>query len=822
MPRQIKDLSSGPWYFGRVPRRPFSKVNIYDLSAVTEWLPATVPGNVRTDLLALGRISQPFCGENFKESRWTEDEDWWYRRSMEVDTFPPRATRAFIIFEGIDYQYAIFINGQEFVREQGMFSRRIIEVTDALSNGRDRVELAVRLWGSSALPRRQLTWQQQMWQNLAGRLYRSWVGIYPDRSATLKCQMSFGWDFAPPIRTMGIWDDVRLVHTGPVFIEEASATATPKPFSPNLSGSVAAPGTHPSKATRQIDPNIPTAEAFSAARLSVHITLNSVQPGQTSAAVSLIPANFDGRTVGPYRFTLNTPIGKSVHCLELHLPRVALWQPWDRGYPHLYQLQISLTHSDGHILDETQLRTGICSIDLDQWQLIVNGRREFIRGLNWVPADSFPGRLREAQYETLLDLARKAGANLLRVWGGGLREKQPFYDLCDQIGLLVWQEFPFACMFLGDYPRDPTYLAQVRAECGAITRQLRHHPSIALWCGGNEFSHRRNRPLLDTLGSIVAEHDGTRPFVPVSPSFGPLRDSHNWQVWHGQAAIKTYQTETAHFLSEFGLQALPNIDTLTTALANPTDIRSWPDHLADLSKLARYSTLFLEQDPPASSPFSAKRLRQMCRARRDLEPQPPHALFTGQQASAALSSLISASQQAQAVALQTAIEHMRRRKGEAGGLCVWQFNEPWPAISWAIVDYFGRPKLAYSQLSSWYKPILISLKFPVGYRWRAGQTFAGEIWAINDSLVQYDDCQLRIELDGRIIHTQSFDLDPDSAYPIGDLTHFLPESPRKLRLFLVHQTATICHNSYDLGWSDTSVGSLHHRLRRWLAEWVLR
>jgi len=777
MARQTINLGSSGWRFGRVSPKPFAAPNVYDLPAVAEWLPATVPGNVRTDLLALGRIPDPFFGRGYKESRWVEDADWWYRRPIRVDTLAAGA-RAFVVFEGIDYLSAIFVGGQEMARHEGMFSRQIVEITPALRAGNGQTELAVRLWGSSALPRRQLNRLQQAWQKLASALHKSWVGVYPYRSATLKCQMSFGWDFAPPIRTMGIWDDVHLIITGSVAIVQAGATSWA-----NLS------------ARAETQAGKESAPTPLPADFRLNLTLDALRPGRAQATVEITPANFEGAAAGPFRFPLKLSAGPSRHPLQFHLPEAALWQPWDRGFRHLYRLQITLTTPEGSPLDHVDIQTGVRTVALNHWQFTLNGQREFIRGLNWVPADSFPGRVRPAQYRRLLSLAKQSGANFLRVWGGGLREKRAFYTLCDELGLLVWQEFPFACVFLGAYPRHASYLSLVRAECSAIVRQLGHHPSVVAWCGGNEFSPRRNRPLLDTLADVVHRHDGTRPFIPVSPSAQHGRDAHNWLVWHGDAPIRAYQSETANFLSEFGLQALPHAGTLAAALPTPADPQSWPTHHADLSKLARYASLFNEQLPITNFQQFAIHNSKFA---------------------------IHNSQLAQAVALQTAIEHMRRRKGEAGGVCLWQFNEPWPAISWAIVDYFGRPKLAFRRLSTWYNPVLVSLKFPVGRRWQPGNLFRAQIWAINDTLHPLANTHLLISLDSSLIHTQILDIPADSAQSVGTVAHRLTTPPRTLSLTLTQGTEVVCQNSYPLNWVDASRGSFSQRFRRWIAEWVLR
>ncbi len=773
MNRQIIPLDDDAWLFGQVARRPFTAPDVNDLGHVNDWWPATIPGNVRTDLLALDRIPDPFFGSGYQESLWVEDVDWWYRRSLQATPLQPDQ-RAFLCFSGIDYLSAIFINGQALTRHEGMFSPQTVEVTEALRSG--QAEVAVRLWGSGALPTRQLTWRQRLWERMIGPLYNSWVGIYPDRTATLKGQMAFGWDFAPPIRTMGLWDEVTLLICGPVFIRQARLT-------PDLS------------------------------RPTVSLILDSTEPRPVSLTIRLRPANFSGPAYGPFEITRQIPAGVSHHHFDLHLPNAAPWQPWDRGHPSLYDVEISLATPTGERLDQTTLRTGLRSVALHGWQFRLNGQREFMRGVNWVPADCFPGRLRRADYRCLLTQVKASGANLLRVWGGGLREKRAFYELCDELGLLVWQEFPFACLFLGSYPRNQSYLRQVEAECGAIVRHIGHHPSVILWCGGNEFSGWRNRPLIERLARVVQENDGRRPFLPTSPSALDGGDAHNWHVWHGNAAFRAYQNETARFLSEFGLQALPHQATLEAMLPDPT--QDWASHHADPPTLIRYADLFNQR---LSNP--KKQSLHLSISNPPIPPS-PH-LQSANLPISNIQSLILASQQAQAAALQTAIEHMRRRKGEAGGVCLWQLNEPWPAISWAIIDYFGRPKLAYERLKDWYNPILISLNFPVGRQWRSGDVFRAEVWAINDSLQPYTDCALQIDLDGRPIHTQVIDVPADSSRRVGRITTRLTRKPQRLTLTLHRHLRILARNRYDLTWHDSTRISLYRRFRRLVADWVLR
>jgi len=578
---------------------------------------------------------------------------------------------------------------------------------------------------------------------------------------------------------MGIWDDVWLVVTGEAFIEDVWVTSELQDSTAQL------------------------------AHLKVQVSVDSDRPRWVRATARVRPANFQGPEFGPLSFDLNLPTGRSAHTLALDLPNPRLWDPWDRGFPHLYELIISLQPSapssqppasSPQPLDSVSTRFGVRHIALDGWTISVNGRREFVRGVNWVPADSLPGRLRRDDYTELLGMVRAASVNLLRVWGGGLREKRAFYDLCDELGILVWQEFPFACSFLGYFPRDPDWQSLVERECEAIVREVRDHPSVALWCGGNEFSPRRNRSLVHSLAQVVETQDGTRPFVPASPSSD---DAHNWDVWHGKYPIHTYRGEAARFLSEFGLQAAPAMNTLRACLSEP-DLwppgAGWEVHKAELAKLWRYAGSIL-----SSNLSLAGREAEGESETKDILPD-----------------FIAASQRAQALGLQIAIEHMRRRKGETGGVCLWQFNEPWPAISWAIVDYWRRPKLAYQWLKDLYNPVLVGLTFPAAY-YRLGDTIEAEVWAVNDSLEAVDDCQLRIDLDGVEIYEASVALSPDSVHVVSTLHHRFQTEPHDLRLTLCQGSQVIARNCYELAYYyDPTMPGWRERLMRWLADVALR
>ena len=322
-------------------------------------------------------------------------------------------------------------------------------------------------------------------------------------------------------------------------------------------------------------------------------------------------------------------------------------------------------------------------------------------------------------------------------------------------------------------------------------RALRNHPSLAIWCGGNEFRPGCNRPLVDTLRQVVAQEDPSRPFLPASPAQG---DSHYWRVWHQAHPASAYRKDESRFASEFGLQAPPNTETLRRLLP-ASDLwppgLAWVHHGADLKKLNRYAEPFLAEQDPSLDVF------------------------------------VQASQRSQAYALQIAIEHYRRSKVRGcSGVLVWQLNEPWPAVSWALLDYFRQPKAAYAIVRRLYAPLLVSLEYPL-QRYLPGQPFCARVWIINDSIETLSGCQVVACLwDQAGSKTEEFacevDVSAASAFCVGELQATLPASGGwRLTGQLIHHGRTRAANEYDLTVHDGIMPGLRQRLRHWLADLVM-
>ena len=733
-------LNDSNWFVGAVVPQKFPAPN--DFARVQGWIPATVPGDVRLDLLAINKIPDPFLGKNNDASQWVDEYDWWYRRNIELDA--KSTARFFLIFDGIDYQSAVYWNDVKLGEHVGMFSRHVYEIP------REKIsetnQLAVRVSGGNQLPRVKLNPAEHVWKNVAARVipHAAQAQEFPERYATLKCQMSYGWDFAPRLLTCGIWDEARIVQTRDVFVRDVWVQGVPD------------------------------------GRVRVTLDVDTLEPHDARVRFEIRGKNFNDATQAfeiPFRLEKS---GTQSFSIQLQNPRV--WNPWDRGEPNVYELRATILDEQGEMDSETTtfgLRTMELAhnpnapADAAPWTFVINGESEFIRGANWVPADAIPARVTRDDYAALLQMARDANINLLRVWGGGLKEKRAFYELCDELGIVVWQEFPFAGAGIDYFPRDKNFLGLAQQECEAMVRTLRNHPCLVLWCGGNEFIARANQHVIDLLRGIVAKQDGTRPFKPASPS---PNESHNWRVWHGWANTREYENDRALFFGEFGLQAAPNVETLARflpddALFPPNEW--WDEHNAESEKLWRYAEPLLKQ-----------------RGVQEIS----------------LHEFVAASQEAQLRGLQIAIEHARRNKSRVSGCAFWQFNEPWYSICWSVVDYARTPKRAYHKIKELYNPVLVSFAYP--YRERAaGEIVSGQLWLVNDTL-QEKRGTLSAWHNDALLLTLDVSISENAARVFQELDVQLADGANALR-FEWRGDDFVSTNEYDLNYCD--VGEINAR-----------
>jgi beta-mannosidase len=751
MSRRMVDLTGTSWRLGQAPGGGHSDHAAWaEVDQIDEWLPANVPGNVRADLFRAGRLPDLFYGLQASASQWVDEHCWWFRRSLSLPITP--SDRVHLCLRGVDYISDVFLDGYHLARHEGMFSPQRYEITHLL---RTQNDLAVRIVGSEWLPTDRSSPWIRLLNGIEARV-SSLSDRFPQRRDTLKCQMGFGWDFAPPLRTMGIWDEVYAVISQVVFIEDANVSQSIADDLVRLSIDIAL-------------------DAASEAAVRLECRLQG-ETFQGTAAVSSQPVHL---AAGPNRLTVD---------LDVDQPR--LWWPWDHGRPELYRLVIRVWQGD-QLLDSFTQTLGLRQIELEDWTFRINGHPVYARGANWVPGHVLPGLVSESDYFSLVSLARQANMNMLRVWGGGLREKQSFYNVCDRMGILVWQEFPLACAFVTRYPQSATYLQLVEAETQSMVRDLRHHASLVVWCGGNEFSPKRNAPLVQALRQVVVREDPSRPFLPTSPANG---DSHNWKVWHNYQPPAAYRGDEALFASEFGLQAPPDEATLREFIPGEElwpPGPSWAFHGAGLDKLRRYARPFLKDEETDLPTF------------------------------------IQASQHAQAQGLKIAIEHYRRRKAQGcGGVLVWQLNEPWPAISWALIDFYRKAKPAYKVVQHLFCPLLISLDFPPR-SYRGGDSIPIDAWIINDRIQTLTGCDLEVVLWNGVGNAvdrfaKQVDVTPGSARRVGKVMWLLPTgSGWTLTGQLSYQGQILAVNEYDLTLADDIQPTPRQRLRTLLTSLFL-
>jgi beta-mannosidase len=666
----------------------------------TAWLTARVPGNVHTALVEAGRIEPPFFDMNADACRWVELREWWYRRSFEYQQ-GRSGDCEWLVFDGLDTLSTIYLNGSELGRHENMFVPARFDVTGKLRPGRNGVALRfdpiVAHVGNRNIP-------------------GNWTWRAPERVWVRKAQYNFGWDWAPRLVTMGPWQGVHL--------DTCPQTR------------VAAVFFHTHLISAQRD----------RAEVAVEVQIDGVARLQRERPAGVQDAQIKVTlTRGQARQQAITGIAPDGRArAALAVPDPDLWWTHDLGVPALYDLEVTLV-CDDQLLDSCRERVGIRTISWDQspdrdepgaffFTPVLNGVSIFAKGANWVPPDSFLSEVDESQYRDLLELAAEARMNMLRVWGGGIYEKHDFYRLCDELGILVWQDFMYACALYPDF--ELGFLEEAEREARGAIMRLRNHPCIALWCGNNENDWTADQtfwsqPGCDFAGKrichellprVLAELDPSRFYWPSSPYGGDdhndaaAGDRHNWQTWHGfiyprrfgqspersltpeGVSYRHYAEDLARFSSEFGLHAAPVLETLR---------RNVP---AVALHLGSASVSYRNTDYPQAQ--GSLILQAHTGLPNDLQQYIDYAMI------------------AQAEGLKFGLEHYRRRKPHCSGTLIWQLNDCWPAISCSLLDYYRFPKASYFYVKRAFAPVILTFK----------QIKDGiELWLVNDTLAEYRD-----------------------------------------------------------------------------------
>ncbi len=656
MTSAIKQALSGLWQFRQASssaiRNPQSAIRIPE-----DWLPATVPGGVHTDLLSAGLIPDPFVGDDERRVKWVAEQDWEYRRIFTVDERLPAQERVFLVCDGLDTLAEVRLNGQTVGTAKNMFRGYRWDVRNLLRPGENEIRVLFKSPVRYAVAENGIRPMPDVNNPLPGAPYLR------------KVPSHFGWDWGPRLPPIGIWRDIRLEGYTAARLTDVSLRQQHNAGQVTLTARV-------------------EAEIYSHSPLRV--TLRLTAP--------------DGRVQ-----TVEGSLEGDHQTLVLAVEQPQLWWPNDYGAQPLYRVDVELAN-DESMLDERTYQLGLRTIELrrepDEWgesfTFVVNGVSIFAKGSNWIPADSFATRISSEQLDHLLGSAAAAHHNMVRVWGGGYYESDYFYDLCDRLGLLVWQDFAFAC---AGYPLDDSaYLENVKGEVVANVRRLRHRASLALWCGNNEietawdswgWNTPENADLMSayerffdhTLPEWVEAEDPDHPYWPSSPSSGGgfrdpngnrAGDVHQWVVWHANKPFSNYRETPARFVSEFGFESLPALPTIA-AFSEPAD---W--------NITSYIMEYHQRSPVGNEKIIVYMLDNF-RMPRDF------------------ASLVYISQLLQAEAMRTGVEHWRRHPACSGAL-YWQLNDCWPVISWSGIDYYGRWKAMHYSSRRFFAPLLLSIE----------------------------------------------------------------------------------------------------------------
>ncbi|CAH1224235.1 Exo-beta-D-glucosaminidase [Paenibacillus auburnensis] len=645
------------------------------------WLPAVVPGTVHTDLLRNGLISQPFYGKNEHELQWIDKKDWEYRTKLQLDGDWQSLAVTELNFAGLDTYADVYVNNVHALSADNMFRAWTVDVKGLLRTGDNEILVKFRSVVTEDLPK-----LEQLGYDLPAPNDQSELGGLEEKRISVfarKAPYHYGWDWGPRFLTSGIWREVVLTGRNAAAITNV-----------------------------YIRQDVIKKEE---ARLTAIVEVNAPEVGEGTLRITA-----DGQ-----EWTQAVTLDAGIQAVELELvighPR--LWWCNGLGVPELTSFQVELLQK-GTVQDTAEVTTGLREIKLIRkpdvkgasFQFELNGVPVFAKGANHIPNDSFITEVTGDRYRHEIASAVESNMNMLRVWGGGFYEEKEFYRLCDEYGLLVWQDFMFACSM---YPGDEAFLESVRKEAEYNVKRLRNHPCIALWCGNNEidsawahfeenmgwgWKEKLTSEIRDTLWAayeeifhrilpeaVAAYHPG----VDYWPS-SPLRertnnidqhstritgegDIHYWGVWHGIEPFENYNVKVGRFMSEYGFQSFPELKSVLS-YAEEADMELESEVMLAHQKNGRGNLLIKEyMDIYLPEPKDFRSFLYM-------------------------------SQILQAEAMRVAIESHRRNKPYCMGTLYWQMNDCWPVASWASMDYYGRWKaLQYTARKS-FKDVLLSIE----------------------------------------------------------------------------------------------------------------
>lgn len=624
----------------------------------SSWLPATVPGCVHTDLLAADRIPDPYYRDNENKLKWIGETAWIYARIFNVPARFLKQSKVILRCDSLDTITTISINGQVIGKTNNQFCAWEFDVRDVLRSGENEISIhfaSALLYGQECLKERYVHSWSTDFHKLAGGNY------------IRKSQCNFGWDWGPKLVTCGILGSIQLIGFDVARLD---------------------------------DVHIMQDHHKDAVELVVDITAEMFTSKPLKARVSI---TYKGKDIS----SEETPLVNGKGQVVMSIDKPFLWWPNGMGEQPLYQISVQLVGGE-LLLDSIVKNIGLRTLKLvckeDQWResfrFKCNGVPFFAKGANWIPADTFVTRVSEQDYARLLQAAKDTHQNMIRVWGGGIYEPDIFYDLCDRMGITIWQDFMFSC---AAYPTfDDEFMANVEEEARQQIKRIRHHASLALWCGNNELeqglvgevrtdttmSWDDYKKLFDKmLPELVAELDPQTDYWPSSPhspkgdrydwnnpNWG---DAHIWDVWHGMAPFEFYRTCLHRFNSEFGFQSFPE----------PRSISSFT----------------IQSDHSINSPIMEHHQRS-----RDGNAKIIHYMLDWFRLPTNFDHQIILSQILQGMAVKYAVEHWRCTMPRGMGTLYWQLNDCWPVASWSSIDYYGRWKALHYMAYHFFAPLHIS------------------------------------------------------------------------------------------------------------------
>ncbi len=613
-----------------------------------------VPGTVQGDLVILKMLPHPYVGTNEKLFDVLEDKSWMYTRNFNMNKIDVDLEYD-LVFKGIDTLSKVYLNGHYLGRTEDMFLEYRFDLTDLLKEGENVLKVVIDS------PTREPRALEQNYGKLASTHEES------SRPYIRKAQYSYGWDWGARVATSGIWKDVYVESHPDARLVGCTA------YLEDTSGTIRVNGYVEELDERRIN------------SYSVKILMNGEKVEERPLFKDFKGVHFDGKFVKK---------------------DVELWFPNGMGKSSLHDFEFILL-KDGREVYSEKKKTGLRIVKLirendgegESFIFEINGKRVFAKGADWIPADNILSWLKKSDYDELISMAANANMNMIRVWGGGIFEEDEFYSKCDEMGIMVWQDFMFACAEYPDHLQWFRDLANREVRENVI--KLRHHPSIVMWCGNNEnnwgfdewpnFARKvngdflGNKLYLHDFPKICTEEDPSSPYWPSSPYGGnrsnsdDAGDEHNWEVWSSWQDHDEYLNDRGKFISEFGFQSAPDPKTI--------------DFFAREEEKEIFSKVMLNHNKQIEGP---ERIMRFINGRFGIVEN--------------FDSIVYLSQINQAEAIKSGVEHWRERKYKTAGTLYWQFNDSWPVFSWSAIDYFKRPKALYYYTKRFYSPVLPMVK----------------------------------------------------------------------------------------------------------------